>query len=133
MARARIYTVHASPSPWPRAEDTVFVKEGFAWSAFVLTAIWAAWHRLWLAAVVFLAGGLAIELAAEALGLSELMAYALHLGWFLWIGFSANDWRRRKLAQRGYVFAGIVAAPDLIEAERRYFTRHHDRTLAVAP
>ncbi|HSE79773.1 MAG TPA: DUF2628 domain-containing protein [Alphaproteobacteria bacterium] len=133
MTRTRIFTVHAPPEPWPRIEETVFVKEGFAWPAFLLTAIWAAWHRLWLAAAIFLAGGLAIALAAIALELPEALEYALHGGWLLWIGFSANDWRRRKLARRGYAFADVVAAPDAIEAEHRYFSRHHDRTLALAP
>ena len=133
MPRARIFTVHAPPEPWPRIEETVFVKEGFAWPAFLLTAIWAAWHGLWLAAIVFLAGGLAIGFLAAAFGLPEALEYALHGGWLLWIGFSANDWRRRKLARRGYALAGVVAAPDPIEAERRYFSRHHERTLAVAP
>ena len=36
MRRIRIYTVHTSPAPWRRAEDAVFIKDGFCWPAFYI-------------------------------------------------------------------------------------------------
>ena len=117
----RVYTVHyrpASPSP---DRDAVLVKEGFCWPAFIVTAPWALWHRMWLAFVVMLAAGVALEVAVEFAGLDVVTAAAAGLGYSLFVGSEANDWRRRSLARRGYTMAGIVAAANHDAALRRFF------------
>jgi len=45
------------------------------------------------------------------------------------IGWEGNDWRRRSLDRRGYVTAAVIAAENLLEAERRFFARTADVTL----
>jgi hypothetical protein len=56
-------------------------------------------------------------------GLDPLVEAALSLAFALYIGFAGNDWRRRRLARRGFEETAIIAAADLTEAERRYFDR----------
>lgn len=111
----RCYTVHSRPG-----EDIVVIREGFSWGAFLFTALWALWHRLWLAFLALAVLLLAVDTATELLGVSELIATAIGLAVSLLIGFQANDWRRRALERRGYVFAGVVAAQDADAALRRY-------------
>lgn len=112
----RSYTIHYRAAD----QDVVVVKEGFSWGAFVFTALWALWHRLWLTFLALLVLLLAIDAAAEALDLGEAIASVIGLAASVWIGFSANDWRRRGLERRGYELRTVVAAQDGDAALRRY-------------
>ncbi len=131
MRRIRIYTVHTSPAPWRREEDAVFIKDGFCWPAFVFSLLWALWHRLWLGGLIMFAGELAIDRLADWTAVHRALEVALLLGWMLLIGFEANDWRRRKLSRQGYLFAAVVAAHSLGEAERRFFDKHPGQSIAA--
>jgi hypothetical protein len=116
----QLYTVHLRPGS--RGEpDAVLVKDGFCWPALFFSAIWALWHRMWLAAVGFVGAGAVVEAATDAIGLDPLSAAALSLAVALLIAFGANDWRRASLARRGYRLTGIVAASGADAAFRRWF------------
>jgi len=112
----RIYSIHYRAGD----QDVVVVKEGFSWGAFLFTALWALWHRLWLTFLALLVLLLALDAAADLLGLSEAIASVIGLAVSVWIGYSANDWRRRGLERRGYVLSAVVAAQDGDAALRRY-------------
>jgi hypothetical protein len=101
----RLYTVHASPD----AEAApVLLREGFALWAFCLGFLWCLWKRLWWEALGLLAASVAlVVLLPDPFELSALVA--LHL----LAGFEARDRLRAKLARRGLVEQGVVAAPDL--------------------
>ncbi|MHA1568324.1 MAG: DUF2628 domain-containing protein [Alphaproteobacteria bacterium] len=124
----RIYTVHvptgaAADGFDDRESAAILIKEGFSWPAFFLAPLWALWHRLWLFLVVILVAGWALDAAARALAMSPAAESALGLGFLVWLGAEANDWRRRGLARRGYRMAGLAAGRDLVSAERRLFER----------
>jgi hypothetical protein len=117
----RLYTVHIRrPSRAPDRE-AVLVREGFSWGAFLFTVLWALWHRLWLAAFLLVLTALALSVAVELAGLDPASEAALTLAFLLFVGFAGNDWRRRRLARRGFEETAVIAAGDLVEAERRYF------------
>jgi hypothetical protein len=119
----RVYTAHIDPVSAAEDRGAVFLCEGFSWAGGLFTFIWALWHGMWLTAIGLLAAGLAVGGIAAGLGLDALGAGALQFGYALIVGFSANDLRRRSLVRRGYVFAGVVAAPGLTAAEQRFFGR----------
>jgi hypothetical protein len=104
--------------------DFYVVKEGFSWPALIFTAFWALWHRMWLVFVILLVAGVALEFALTISGADEISALAISLGYSLFVGFGANDWRRRSLARRGMQLMGIVAAPDAEAALHRYVDRN---------
>ena len=52
----RIYLRH------PVRDETVEVKTGFSWAAFLLGFVWALMKRMWLVALLMLAVDLAIGL-----------------------------------------------------------------------
>ena len=114
----RTYTVHYRPGA--TETDIAVVKEGFSWGAFLFTALWALWHRLWLGFVALAVVLLAIDAAMELLALNEAIASIVGFVLSLLIGFGANDWRRRALERRGYVMGAVVAAQDADAALRRY-------------
>lgn len=122
MVRTRVYTVHLPRGHGPDSADAVFVREGFSWAACLFSVVWTLWHRMWRATMLIVAGTLALGGAIEALGPDEATEGVAAVAWALWIGFQANDWRRRSLERAGYETAGVVAGPALVEAERRWYT-----------
>lgn len=124
MARMKLYTVHLRA--WSAAPDreAQFVREGFSVAAFLFSGLWALYHRMWFAAVLMVAAAAGLALADEFLDLHPVFAEAVGIALSLWIGFEANDWRRAALRRRGFVEAGLVAAPALEQAEHRFFERH---------
>ncbi|MBL8702391.1 MAG: DUF2628 domain-containing protein [Alphaproteobacteria bacterium] len=124
MARLKLYTVHLRA--WSAAPDreAVFVREGFSVAAFLFSAVWALYHRMWFAALLMAAAIAGLALAEEILDLDPVFAEAVGVALGLWIGFEANDWRRAALKRRGYLEAGLVAATAAEEAEHRFFERH---------
>ena len=129
MSRSRVYTVHIRA--WSAAADreAVFVREGFCWGAFFFSVLWALAHRLWFAALIVFALSAALSVATDVLDLDPVTDAALGLAFALIVGWEANDWRRRALARRGYVNAGVIAAPNLVEAERRFFAQGSEVTM----
>ncbi len=117
----RIYTMHTRPWSAAPDQDAVSVKEGFCWPALFIPFFWALWHRLWLPVVAI------VVVLAVAAGITELtnldpvVIGAVEIAVAFVYGFLGNDWRRRNLAARGFVEAGIVAGRDRATAEHRYF------------
>jgi hypothetical protein len=126
MARPTLYSVHLRTWSASPDRDAVFVREGFAWGAFVFSLGWALWHRLWVPAILLAGAIAALTLAEELLELHPLIAHAASFGLAVLIGFEANDWRREGLRRRGFAEAGLVSAANLGEAEHDFFTRRHD-------
>jgi hypothetical protein len=117
----RVYSVHVQVYSQASDRDARFVREGFAWPAFAFTIAWALWHRLWVFALLIAIALGALALAQDILGLHPAAHAMVSLGLSALIGFEAHDWLRAKLARRGFVELGPVAAKDRDEAERQFF------------
>lgn len=120
----RIYTVHYLPVSIGPDRNTVLVKEGFCWPALLFTALWALWHRLWLAAALIVAANFALELLLTLTGADPVSRAAATLGLSAFIGYGANDWLRAKLARLGYLDAGVVVARNAEAGALRFFDLH---------
>src|SRR5215203_4432553 len=112
-----IYTVHAPPDTHSleAAERMAFVKDGFAWPALFIPIIWLLWRRLWLGLLVYVLLILAVMVLAEYVGEPVTTIVAI-LGSILF-AWEANDFRRAKLARRGWREVGAAAGRHLSEAE----------------
>jgi hypothetical protein len=120
----RTYTIHERPDPVAdrvdRAEQLVFVKDGFSWAAALFAPLWLIMHRLWWPLVGYVALSAAFEIAQHAgsfegwLGLAGL---ALQLP----IGLEADTLRRWGLERRGWRMVGTVTGASAAECERRFF------------
>ena len=115
-----IYSVHSRPGA--PAEDSIFVKEGFAWAAFFFTLLWALWHRMWIVAAVAFSATAAIVAAVSWLAQGDLPVNLASLAVSFILGFEGNDLRRWSLARRGYREIAMAAGRDLDEAELRFFS-----------
>jgi hypothetical protein len=119
------YTVH-EPADGPRdrlerAEALVFVRDGFSWTAALLTPFWMIAHRLWLALLVYIAALIGLELVLWAAGVPQQIGSWVTIGLHLLIGYEGDAIRRWTLGRRGYVLAGSVSGRNREECERRFF------------
>lgn len=104
-----------------RLERAVFVRDGFAWLAFLVPPLWLLANGMIVVFLLFavVAGGVVVGLG-EVLG--EPLAALASFAFAVWFGFEARALRRWALARRGWTMTGVVEAKDFRGAERRYFT-----------
>ncbi len=125
MSRIRIYTVHTKllsspPQATDHDDEVVLVREGFSWPACVLAGLWACWHRMWRHAAFLFGVAAGLIVFFDWMAVPPAPRLAVLLGYFLLVGFQANDWRRGDLARRGFDLTAVVAAPDGDAAALRF-------------
>jgi hypothetical protein len=114
------YYVLTPPAMTDAEKQTLFVRDGFSWIAFVFPLPWLVVRRLWLAAAMAAIGYLLAGLADEVWNLQALpLAYSLILS--LWTGLEGGHVRAQALQRRGWTLRANVEARDLDEAEAFYF------------
>ncbi len=120
-----VYTIHEPLNPalavMRRAEDIVFVREGFSWLAFLIGVPWLLIRGLWMEFLIGIALNGAI---ASVLGGAGIAPDAI--GWIflflnLILGFEFHNLQRWKLERKGYALIGTVSGRDFAECERRFF------------
>ncbi len=116
----KFYAVHLRRHGLDPDRDVVMVKEGFSWPAFLLSFVWALWHRLWLAAALFGLAHAAISLGIYLAHPDPVSQAVVSLGLAAIIGYLAADIRQHKLARQGFAFAGVVGGKDIDQAYRRF-------------
>jgi hypothetical protein len=96
------------------------VREGFSSRAFVFTALWALWHRMWVVAALLVASFAIVSLASAYGGLPESVASLVNFGIALVFGFEASSLRGNTLSRAGYRETAIVSGGNLEEAELKH-------------
>jgi hypothetical protein len=129
----RVYTVHSLPGADAFDDPPVLVREGFSWPAALFSGFWALWHGMWLFALLLFAIVAGLEAGLHVLGADPVVRGAVAIGFFLIVGFCGHDWRRARLARRGYRFEGVIAATGFDLAQRRWFDLHPPGRTLSAP
>ncbi|WP_127090624.1 DUF2628 domain-containing protein [Aquabacter cavernae] len=107
-----------------RAEGVAFVREQPFLLVFLFPLIALLRFRLWLALGLYLALSLALGLAGEWLRVPALAQGVAQIGMHLLLALELSSLRVWKLRRIGYLEAGLVAAPNREEAERRFFAHY---------
>jgi hypothetical protein len=121
-----VYTVHAPVTNHAglRATDRfAFVRDGFHFWAVLLSPVWLAWHRLWLALIGWIIVTLAMEIGMTSLGAGRTAIFLADVLVALLMGFEAASLRRWTLSRRNWRQLDIVVADDEETAEHRFFDR----------
>jgi hypothetical protein len=120
-----VYTVleppHRHGSVSERADRIVFLRDGFSWSAFVLTPLWLVYRRLWLVLVVYALAFGAVEAGLWLAGVAPAGRILIGALMALLVGMEASNLRRWTMTRHGWQDLGIVVAGDRDEAEQRFF------------
>ena len=119
-----IYTVHVPVPAMARCRPSRIASVSYGTAshfwAFLLGPLWMIWNRLWLVLVIYLVAIAALFAGLTALGASSLVQFVVGFLIAVLIGCEAGSLRRWSLRRR-WTQAGVVAARDLEEAERRFF------------
>jgi hypothetical protein len=121
FTRGKIYTVYEKLEVSEPSARMVMVREGFSFWALIFNLLWLLAHRLWLAALGYVAISAVITLGGQWLGLPDISIGVLQLLLQCVLAFNAYDLMRMKLTRQGYHFAGVIAAESEMHAQRRYF------------
>jgi len=116
----RLYSVYLRDHGRMPDRDLVLVKEGFSWPGFVFTFVWAAWSRMWLAAMVLFSVIVLAGWGARYLQLGEDVEGAVSLLFALCVGLVGNDLRRWWLDSKGYQEVAMVSGRNAEDATRRF-------------
>ncbi len=127
----KVYTVHTHPGDADPMENAILIREGFNFWAFLLSGLWALYHRLWLGFFGLVVVSFLCTFAVELFNGGPEMDFALALVTGIGFGLIANDLRRRKLAASGWQMVDIVAGHDETDAEHRCFERSKNSRLRV--
>lgn len=101
-------------------DSTVFIRDGFAFLAFVLPVPWLLVHRLWFEAALVMGLTVVISAVGNSTGHDNMAAFATALLSLL-VGFEANNWRASRLERRGFEQIGIVDSDSAADAETAWF------------
>ena len=111
----------ADETEMARAERVVFVRERPFVLVFLFTLFALLRFRLWLATLAYLIISGGLTALGDHLGILPAAQVAAHLGVNLLFALELSAMRVWKLRRQGYLEAGVVAAPNREEAERRFF------------
>jgi hypothetical protein len=120
----RIYTVYVSND---LALNIVPIKEGFNWVAFIFSPLWAAFHRLWFVVLGVVLASVCLAWFLFALGGDFVVQAIALLGLAIIIGWTANDFKRQNLVERGFKEVAILLADGKETAIARYVAMAPDR------
>jgi hypothetical protein len=132
-----VYTVHEPPlkrdQSAPDPERFTFVRDGFAFWAFLLGPLWMLRHRLWLVFTCYVVLTVALQIGLRAIGASSAVTALVSFLIALLIGLEAATLRRFTLSGRGWKNVGIVVGDDLDAVERRFFDAWVDKSPEIEP
>jgi hypothetical protein len=111
----------------------VFVRDGFYFWAFLLAPLWMLRHRLWLVLLLYVIATVAAQAVFLMLGIAASAMIVVGLLLSLLVGLEAASLRRWTLGRRHWNTIGLVVAPDLESAERRFFDSWEADAPAAAP
>lgn len=114
------FYVLTAPAATDPDRDTIFIRDGFSWFAFLFPLPWLLFRRLWLTALVAVALYLLSIFIAEQYGLDTVpIAFSFLLS--LWAALEGGEARMHRLEGLGWQVDRIMAAPSVADAEAMYF------------
>ncbi|WP_273784727.1 DUF2628 domain-containing protein [Brucella intermedia] len=120
------------PEETQNPEQAVFVRDGFHIWALVLPFVWLLAQRLWFEAFAVVGVTILLGLVATHFGIEGAVP-VLTLLMSLFVALEGANWKIARLRRRGFVEKAVIDAPDLEEAEIRYFHRLQDAGQPTAP
>jgi len=121
----RAYTVHEKPSPaimkGDRAEELIFVKDGFSLFAVVAPPIWMIVNRLWLVLAGYLASVFGLVIVFGILEIADYWLNYTLLALNIIVGTESDSLTRWTLERRSWRQIAHVTGPNSEECERRFF------------
>ncbi len=113
-----IFTVHMKDND---AQGTVFIKDGFCWSAFAFGPIWLLSKKLWLAFFGFVVLSAVIGIIGTKFGVHPAALSFISVLLSFLLGAEASNLQRLKMGRLKFVPIAVVQGTKIDDAERRFF------------
>ena len=114
------FYVLSAPASKDPDRDTLFIRDGFSWLAFLFPLPWLLIRRLWLVAAIAVVLYVVAIYLAESYRFDALpLAFSFVLG--LWTALEGGETRVRKYERLGWQVERVIAAERLADAEEVYF------------
>jgi hypothetical protein len=114
------FYVLTAPAATDPDRDTVFIRDGFSWLAFLFPLPWMLFRRLWLSAAVAVALYLVSIFVTEQYGL-DAAPVACSFLISLWVSLEGGEARVRRYERLGWQVDRVLAAQTIGDAEAIYF------------
>ncbi|MBX9456953.1 MAG: DUF2628 domain-containing protein [Rhizobium sp.] len=114
------FYVLTAPAATDPDRDTIFIRDGFSWLAFLFPLPWMLIRRLWMAAIVAVALYVVSIVAAEQYGL-DAAPIACSFLISLWVALEGGLARVRKTERLGWQVERVLAAETIADAEAIHF------------
>jgi hypothetical protein len=101
------------------SDQSVYIRDGFHFLAFLVPPLWLVWHRLWIEALIAFAAMALLGALGSVSGFGEA-APLLSLLVSIYIGLEASALRIAALRRRGWSEWGVVDAANRDEAELKH-------------
>lgn len=126
-----VYSIYLPPDIGDRVLDAdrarvIFLPDTKSLWALIIPAIWLMWNRLWLPFALYMVVLMTILTLGNQWNLQ--LAFLLSGLPGLYLFLEGNELVRLKFEREGWLFDGILEAPDEETAELRYFADHEDRS-----
>lgn len=116
--RTKIYSVYVKQGTNNPLDSAIFIKQGFNFKAFLFTALWALYNRLWLLALVVGAvSAIFIMNSGAAFMISSIL-------FSIWFGLEANNFKSHQLEKKGYILFDVATGTDRMAAQARFFDKY---------
>lgn len=120
----KTFTVHEKPEPkadrLDRAEDLLFVRDGFSWLTAIFPPAGLLSARLWFATAVYLAVVTLLSWVSSTGLLAPAWVGLLIIALHIYLGFEVSTLRRQSLEYKGWNEVGTVSGRTRDECERRF-------------
>jgi Protein of unknown function (DUF2628) len=126
-----VYSIHLPGKDATDVSEAAFVRESFSFGAFFLGPLWLLRRGLWLWAVLWLSGFIALSGLIGAGVISSSANLALVFLAQLLLGLEANRLVEGRLWRKGYNLIEIITAAARDQAEMVFF-RQFGRGEAIA-
>ena len=120
-----VYSIYLPPDIGTSVLDkdrarAVFLPDTRSVWALIIPAVWLAWNRLWLPLAVYIAIAMAFVVIANQWNAQLALLLSGLPGLYLFL--EGNELIRLKHEREGWLFDGVLEAPDRPTAELRYFS-----------
>lgn len=120
-----VCSVHEAPdhpaSVAQRAEDLVFLQDGFSWRVALLPPLALLTRGAWAPLAAYVALAVAVLAGLNALAAPEGWSLLALLVLSVVFGFEAASLQRWSMGTLGWTEVGVVSGADQDECERRFF------------
>ena len=121
----RSFTVHHPEEEFriiaDSPDDTILVRDGFCWAAFIFPPIWLCARGLWLELAGYALAIVVVMGLSNVAGIDFVAVLGIFLALNFLVGLEGKELLRWKLSRAGFHTVAVVQAESLEAAERRFF------------